>query len=108
MFGVSNIYPAPEVTRAEMILKGNLKMLIKYLSKQDFMEEITNKPDNNLYKSIKELVESDMFSIRVFDQYQTYDTEDIVKFIRNCIETNKYNLDINVQNNVIYVYKIQS
>lgn len=83
-------------------------MLIKYLNKQDFIEEITNKPDNNLYESIKELVESDMFSIRVFDQYQIYDTEDIVKSIRNCIEINKYNLDINVQNNVIYVYKIQS
>lgn len=83
-------------------------MLIKYLSKQDFIEEITNKPDNNLYESIKELVESDMFSIRVFDQYQIYNTEDIVKSIRNCIEINKYNLDINVQNNVIYVYKIQS
>lgn len=83
-------------------------MLIKYLNKQDFIEEITNKPDNNLYESIKELVESDMFSIRVFDQYQIYDTEDIVKQIRNCIEINKYNLDINVQNNVIYVYKIQS
>lgn len=83
-------------------------MLIKYLSKQDFIEEITNKPDNNLYESIKELVESDMFSIRVFDQYQIYDIEDIVRSIRNCIETNKYNLDINVQNNVIYVYKIQS
>lgn len=83
-------------------------MLIKYLSKQDFIEEITNKPDNNLYESIKELVESDMFSIRVFDQYQIYDTEDIVRSIRNCIETNKYNLDINVQNNAIYVYKIQS
>lgn len=82
-------------------------MLIKYLSKQDFMEEITNKPDNNLYESIKELVESDMFSIRVFDQYQIYDTEDIVRSIRNCIETNKYNLDINVQNNAVYVYKIQ-
>lgn len=82
-------------------------MLIKYLSKQDFMEEITNKLDNNLYKSIKELVESDMFSIRVFDQYQIYDTEDIVRSIRNCIETNKYNLDINVQNNAVYVYKIQ-
>lgn len=82
-------------------------MLIKYLSKQDFMEEITNKLDNNLYESIKELVESDMFSIRVFDQYQIYDTEDIVRSIRNCIETNKYNLDINVQNNVVYVYKIQ-
>lgn len=83
-------------------------MLIKYLSKQDFIEEITNKPDNNLYESIKELVESDMFSIRVFDQYQIYNTEDIVKLIRNCIEINKYNLNINVQNNVIYVYKIQS
>lgn len=83
-------------------------MLIKYLNKQDFIEEITNKPDNNLHESIKELVESDMFSIRVFDQYQIYDTEDIVKSIRNCIEINKYNLDINVQNNVIYVYKIQS
>ncbi len=83
-------------------------MLIKYLSKQDFIEEITNKPDNNLYESIKELVESDMFSIRVFDQYQIYNTEDIVKSIRNCIEINKYNLNINVQNNVIYVYKIQS
>lgn len=83
-------------------------MLIKYLSKQDFIEEITNKPDNNLYESIKELVESDMFSIRVFDQYQIYNTEAIVKLIRNCIEINKYNLDINVQNNVIYVYKIQS
>ena len=83
-------------------------MLIKYLSKQDFMEEITNKLDNNLYESIKELVESDMFSIRVFDQYQIYDTEDIVRSIRNCIETNKYNLDINVQNNAVYVYKIQS
>jgi|GEM_PF-5637201 hypothetical protein len=82
-------------------------MLIKYLSKQDFMEEITNKLDNNLYESIKELVESDMFSIRVFDQYQIYDTEDIVRSIRNCIETNKYNLDINVQNNAVYVYKIQ-
>lgn len=82
-------------------------MLIKYLSKQDFIEEITNKPDNNLYESIKELVESDMFSIRVFDQYQIYDTEDIVRSIRNCIETNKYNLDINVQNNAVYVYKIQ-
>lgn len=82
-------------------------MLIKYLSKQDFIEEITNKPDNNLYESIKELVESDMFSIRVFDQYQIYDTEDIVGSIRNCIETNKYNLDINVQNNAVYVYKIQ-
>lgn len=82
-------------------------MLIKYLSKQDFMEEITNKLDNNLYESIKELVESDMFSIRVFDQYQIYDTEDIVRSIRNCIETNKYNLDINVQNNSVYVYKIQ-
>jgi len=82
-------------------------MLIKYLSKQDFMEEITNKFDNNLYESIKELVESDMFSIRVFDQYQIYDTEDIVRSIRNCIETNKYNLDINVQNNAVYVYKIQ-
>lgn len=81
-------------------------MLIKYLSKQDFIEEITNKPDNNLYESIKELVESDMFSIRVFDQYQIYDTEDIVRSIRNCIETNKYNLDINVQNNAVYVYKI--
>ena len=83
-------------------------MLIKYLSKQDFMEEITNKLDNNLYESIKELVESDMFSIRVFDQYQIYDIEYIVRSIMNCIETNKYNLDINVQNNVIYVYKIQS
>lgn len=83
-------------------------MLIKYLSKQDFIEEITNKPDNNLYESIKELVESDMFSIRVFDQYQIYNTEAIVKLIRNCIEINKYNLDINVQNDVIYVYKIQS
>lgn len=83
-------------------------MLIKYLSKQDFIEEITNKPDNNLYESIKELVESDMFSIRVFDQYQIYNTEDIVKSIRNCIEINKYNLNINVQNNVIYIYKIQS
>lgn len=82
-------------------------MLIKYLSKQDFMEEVTNKLDNNLYESIKELVESDMFSIRVFDQYQIYDTEDIVKSIRNCIEINKYNLDINVQNNAVYVYKIQ-
>lgn len=82
-------------------------MLIKYLSKQDFMEEITNKLDNNLYEYIKELVESDMFSIRVFDQYQIYDTEDIVRSIRNCIETNKYNLDINVQNNAVYVYKIQ-
>lgn len=82
-------------------------MLIKYLSKQDFMEEVTNKLDNNLYESIKELVESDMFSIRVFDQYQIYDTEDIVRSIRNCIETNKYNLDINVQNNAVYVYKIQ-
>lgn len=82
-------------------------MLIKYLSKQDFMEEITNKLDNNLYESIKGLVESDMFSIRVFDQYQIYDTEDIVRSIRNCIETNKYNLDINVQNNAVYVYKIQ-
>lgn len=82
-------------------------MLIKYLSKQDFMEEITNKFDNNLYESIKELVESDMFSIRVFDQYQIYDAEDIVRSIRNCIETNKYNLDINVQNNAVYVYKIQ-
>lgn len=82
-------------------------MLIKYLSKQDFMEEIINKLDNNLYESIKELVESDMFSIRVFDQYQIYDTEDIVRSIRNCIETNKYNLDINVQNNAVYVYKIQ-
>ena len=82
-------------------------MLIKYLSKQDFMEEITNKFDNNLYESIKELVESDMFSIRVFDQYQIYDTEDIVRSIKNCIETNKYNLDINVQNNAVYVYKIQ-
>lgn len=82
-------------------------MLIKYLSKQDFMEEITNKFYNNLYESIKELVESDMFSIRVFDQYQIYDTEDIVRSIRNCIETNKYNLDINVQNNAVYVYKIQ-
>lgn len=82
-------------------------MLIKYLSKQDFIEEITNKLDNNLYESIKELVESDMFSIRVFDQYQIYDTEDIVRSIRNCIETNKYNLDINVQNNAVYVYKIQ-
>lgn len=82
-------------------------MLIKYLSKQDFMEEITNKLDNNLYESIKELVESDMFSIRVFDQYQIYDAEDIVRSIRNCIETNKYNLDINVQNNAVYVYKIQ-
>lgn len=82
-------------------------MLIKYLSKQDFMEEITNKLDNNLYESIKELVESDMFSIRVFDQYQIYDTEDIVRSIRNCMETNKYNLDINVQNNAVYVYKIQ-
>lgn len=82
-------------------------MLIKYLSKQDFMEEITDKLDNNLYESIKELVESDMFSIRVFDQYQIYDTEDIVRSIRNCIETNKYNLDINVQNNAVYVYKIQ-
>ena len=82
-------------------------MLIKYLSKQDFMEEITNKLDNNLYESIKELVESDMFSIRVFDQYQIYDTEDIVRSIRNCIVTNKYNLDINVQNNAVYVYKIQ-
>jgi hypothetical protein len=82
-------------------------MLIKYLSKQDFMEEITNKLGNNLYESIKELVESDMFSIRVFDQYQIYDTEDIVRSIRNCIETNKYNLDINVQNNAVYVYKIQ-
>lgn len=82
-------------------------MLIKYLSKQDFMEEITNKLDNNLYESIKELVESDMFSIRVFDHYQIYDTEDIVRSIRNCIETNKYNLDINVQNNAVYVYKIQ-
>lgn len=82
-------------------------MLIKYLSKQDFMEEITNKLDNNLYESIKKLVESDMFSIRVFDQYQIYDTEDIVRSIRNCIETNKYNLDINVQNNAVYVYKIQ-
>ncbi|MBD9045043.1 MAG: hypothetical protein EGR32_11415 [Solobacterium sp.] len=83
-------------------------MLIKYLSKQDFIEEITNKPDNNLYESIKELVESDMFSIRVFDQYQIHNTEAIVKLIRNCIEINKYNLDINVQNNAIYVYKIQS
>lgn len=83
-------------------------MLIKYLSKQDFIEEITNKPDNNLYESIKELVESDMFSIRVFDQYRIHNTEAIVKLIRNCIEINKYNLDINVQNNVIYVYKIQS
>lgn len=82
-------------------------MLIKYLSKQDFMEEVTNKLGNNLYESIKELVESDMFSIRVFDQYQIYDTEDIVRSIRNCIETNKYNLDINVQNNSVYVYKIQ-
>lgn len=82
-------------------------MLIKYLSKQDFMEEVTNKLGNNLYESIKELVESDMFSIRVFDQYQIYDIEDIVKSIRNCIETNKYNLDINVQNNAVYVYKIQ-
>lgn len=82
-------------------------MLIKYLNKQDFIEEITNKPDNNLYESIKELVESDMFSIRVFDQYQIYDMEDIVRSIRNCIETNKYNLDINVQNNAVYVYKIQ-
>lgn len=82
-------------------------MLIKCLSKQDFMEEITNKLGNNLYESIKELVESDMFSIRVFDQYQIYDTEDIVRSIRNCIETNKYNLDINVQNNAVYVYKIQ-
>jgi hypothetical protein len=82
-------------------------MLIKYLSKQDFMEEVTNKLGNNLYESIKELVESDMFSIRVFDQYQIYDTEDIVRSIRNCIETNKYNLDINVQNNAVYVYKIQ-
>lgn len=82
-------------------------MLIKYLSEQDFMEEITNKLDNNLYESIKELVESDMFSIRVFDQYQIYDTEDIVRSIRNCIETNKYNLDINIQNNAVYVYKIQ-
>ena len=82
-------------------------MLIKYLSKQDFMEEITNKLDNNLYEPIKELVESDMFSIRVFDQYQIYDMEDIVRSIRNCIETNKYNLDINVQNNAVYVYKIQ-
>nr|DAD84170.1 MAG TPA: hypothetical protein [Siphoviridae sp. ctsIQ24] len=71
------------------------------------MEEITNKLDNNLYESIKELVESDMFSIRVFDQYQIYDTEDIVRSIRNCIVTNKYNLDINVQNNAVYVYKIQ-
>ena len=60
-----------------------------------------------MYESIKELVESDMFSIRVFDQYQIYDTEDIVRSIRNCIETNKYNLDINVQNNAVYVYKIQ-
>lgn len=83
-------------------------MLIKYLSKQDFIEEITNKPNSNLYEFIKELVESDMFSIRVFDQYQIYDTEDIVRLIRKCIEINKYNLDINVQNNVIYVYKIQS
>lgn len=82
-------------------------MLIKYLSKQDFMKEVTNKLGNNLYESIKELVESDMFSIRVFDQYQIYDTEDIVRSIRNCIETNKYNLDINVQNNAVYVYKIQ-
>lgn len=82
-------------------------MLIKYLSKQDFMEEVTNKLGNNLYESIKELVESDMFSIRVFDQYQIYGTEDIVRSIRNCIETNKYNLDINVQNNAVYVYKIQ-
>lgn len=82
-------------------------MLIKYLSKQDFMEEITNKLDNNLYEPIKELVESDMFSIRVFDQYQIYDAEDIVRSIRNCIEINKYNLDINVQNNAVYVYKIQ-
>lgn len=82
-------------------------MLIKYLSKQDFMEEVTNKLGNNLYESIKELVESDMFFIRVFDQYQIYDTEDIVRSIRNCIETNKYNLDINVQNNAVYVYKIQ-
>lgn len=82
-------------------------MLIKYLSKQDFMEEVINKLGNNLYESIKELVESDMFSIRVFDQYQIYDTEDIVRLIRNCIETNKYNLDINVQNNAVYVYKIQ-
>lgn len=82
-------------------------MLIKYLSKQDFMEEVTNKLGNNLYESIKELVERDMFSIRVFDQYQIYDTEDIVRSIRNCIETNKYNLDINVQNNSVYVYKIQ-
>lgn len=82
-------------------------MLIKYLSKQDFMEEVTNKLGNNLYESIKELVESDMFSIRVFDQYQIYDTEDIVRSIRNCIETNKYNLDINVKNNSVYVYKIQ-
>lgn len=71
------------------------------------MEEVTNKLGNNLYESIKELVESDMFSIRVFDQYQIYDTEDIVRSIRNCIETNKYNLDINVQNNAVYVYKIQ-
>lgn len=83
-------------------------MLIRYLSKQDFIEEITNKPNSNLYEFIKELVESDMFSIRVFDQYQIYDTEDIVRLIRKCIEINKYNLDINVQNNVIYVYKIQS
>ena len=82
-------------------------MLIKYLSKQDFMEEVINKLGNNLYESIKELVESDMFSIRVFDQYQIYDTEDIVRSIRNCIETNKYNLDINVQNNAVYAYKIQ-
>ena len=82
-------------------------MLIKYLSKQDFVEEVTNKLGNNLYESIKELVESDMFSIKVFDQYQIYDTEDIVRSIRNCIETNKYNLDINVQNNAVYVYKIQ-
>lgn len=82
-------------------------MLIKYLSKQDFMKEVTNKLGNNLYESIKELVESDMFSIRVFDQYQIYDIEDIVKSIRNCIEINKYNLDINVQNNAVYVYKIQ-
>ena len=64
-------------------------MLIKYLSKQDFIEEITNKPNSNLYEFIKELVESDMFSIRVFDQYQIYDTEDIVRLIRKCIEINK-------------------
>ena len=82
-------------------------MLIKYLSKQDFMEEVTNKLGNNLYESIKELVESDMFSIRVFDQYQIYDTEDIVRSIRNCNHISQFTLDFNVQNNAVYVYKIQ-